>query len=352
VSRVVNDVRKQFCQVLLDEALISVREDAVKLLQSELDTQKARFAAETTPKFNVLRAEVELANALPDLLRARNAFRNARFRLARLLALPEDPLTHELPAVNVRGQLTCPAVALNVEEALQLAKEQRPALKEKLQQILIELEQEKLARSGYKPRLDASAGYTVRNSPFSDDLGDTVDGWFFGLQFTWNWFDGFETAGRIRQARARLEQARLQYADGVRQVEFEVLEAWSRLQEARQLIQSQGKTVEQAVESLRLAKEQLAAGAGTQLDLLDARAALTLARVNELQARFDYEIALADFDHATARTTSFSAGTEAMTGSFTPPGAAASRPQPSPLMRSDSKPPAGKTLESARRHPN
>jgi outer membrane protein len=312
VSRVINEVRKQFCQVLLDEALIAVREDSIRLLETELETQRVRFAAGTVPKFNVLRAEVELANAQPDLVRARNAFRNARLGLARLLALPADPITHELPAVGVRGQLTCPTVELELDEAVEFAKAQRSSLKDKLQHVLIESEQETLARAGYKPRLDASAGYTVRNSPFSDNLGDSVDGWFIGVQLTWDWFDGFETAGRIKQARARLLQARLQYEDGVRQVEFEVLEAWSRWQEARQLIKSQGKTVEQAIESLRLAREQFAAGAGTQLDILNARAALTTARINELQARFDCEIALADLDHATARTTAYSARTDAL----------------------------------------
>ena len=65
--------------------------------------------------------------------------------------------------------------------------------------------------------------------------------------------------------------------DDVRQVELEVQQAFSNLQQGRELIQSQEKNVEQANEALRLASARLGAGAGTQLEVLDARVQLTTA---------------------------------------------------------------------------
>jgi len=44
-----------------------------------------RFQAGTVPRFNVLRAEVEVANSRPKLIHARNAFRTSKDRLANLL---------------------------------------------------------------------------------------------------------------------------------------------------------------------------------------------------------------------------------------------------------------------------
>jgi outer membrane protein TolC len=75
------------------------------------------------------------------------------------------------------------------------------------------------------------------------------------------------------------------------------------MRQAQETIESQQKNVEQALEALRLATERLDAGAGTQLDVLDARVALTRARITELQARADYQIALAEFDRVTATDT-------------------------------------------------
>jgi outer membrane protein TolC len=95
------------------------------------------------------------------------------------------------------------------------------------------------------------------------------------------------------------------YDDSVQQVELEVQTAFANLQTQRETIRSQQKNVEQALEALRLANERLAAGAGTQLEVLDARVALTSARTTELQARGDYNIALAEFDRATATDTRY-----------------------------------------------
>ncbi len=165
-----------------------------------------------------------------------------------------------------------------------------------------------MALAGYKPRLDANGGYLVRNSRLTDSLDDTVNGWFFGVSGSWDLFDGFATAGRVKQARAILETARVTYDDSVRQVELEVQQAYANLQQARETIQSQQKNVEQALEALRLANERLAAGAGTQLDVLDARVALTRARSTEVEARADYSKALAEYDRATATNTTYDDG--------------------------------------------
>src|ERR1051326_3919247 len=73
-ERVVADtilaVRSRFYEVLFNEQLIKVREASVHLLEEQLDTTKRRFEAGTVPKFDVLRAEVELANARPQIGRA------------------------------------------------------------------------------------------------------------------------------------------------------------------------------------------------------------------------------------------------------------------------------------------
>ena len=82
-------------------------------------------------------------------------------------------------------------------------------------------------------------------------------------------------------------------------MELEVQKAYAQAKVAREVIASQAKVVEQADEALRLAKERLNAGAGTQLDVLNARVALTRARTTQKQALSDYNVALAEYDRAT-----------------------------------------------------
>ena len=303
VEQVIAKTRTQFYSALLNRDLIRVAEESITLLEEELKDQKNRFEAGTVPKFNVLRAEVELANAKPELIRARNNHLISLLELAKTAGVPQ-PKTGR-PPFDAFGQLRATDRAWNLESALTTAKRRRASLKVQERNVRNETEQVNVARAGGKPRLEASAGYELRNSRLTDDISHEANGWFFGVQGSWNIFDAGATEGQVMQAQAKLGTARVRQQDAVQQVELDVHRAFAKVRESKELIASQIKTVEQADEALRLAKERLAAGAGTQLDVLDARVALTRARTTELQALYEFNAAVAEFDRATGANTVF-----------------------------------------------
>lgn len=301
IDRIISTVRTQFYLVLLDRALITVQEESVKLLEEQLQDQKNRFEAGTVPRFNVLQAEVALSNARPDLIRAKNNSMIAQIQFARTLGL--DPGPKGIPMFHCVGELTMSDRKIDLPDALQLARARRPFLKVQRQSILIDVESVKVELAGYKPSLSVQGGYELRNQSASEDLGDTVNGYFFGVNGSWNIFDGFATYGRVKEARARLEQSKVNYDDSVHQVDVEVQTAYANFRQAQETNLSQLKNVEEALEAVRLARERLDAGAGTQLDVLNAQVSLTKARSTELQSRADFDTAIAEFDRATATDT-------------------------------------------------
>ncbi len=303
IDRIVARTRTEFYAVLTTHSLINVAEETVRLQEDLLKDQKNRFEAGTVPRFNVLRAEVELANVIPNLIRAKNEYLIAEINLAKTLGL--DPGPAGKPTFECVGELKVTERPFAVVQSLELAKARRPFLKVQRQQIKIQAENIKVALAGYQPRIEANGGYLFRNSRLTDDIESQVDGWFFGVVGTWDIFNGGATYGQAKQARAQLEAARITYADSVLQVELEVQQAYANLVTQRETIKSQQKNVEQALEALRLANERLAAGAGTQLEVLDARVALTRARTTELLARGDYNIAAAEFDRAVGIDTTY-----------------------------------------------
>ncbi len=303
LDRAIAQTRSQFYAVLLNRKLITVAEESIRLLEDELRDQKNRLAAGTVPRFNVLRAEVALANAKPDLIRARNNMLIARLELAKTLGLSGANGTEAGPTFDVVGELRQEPFPWSLEDAMAMAHARRSSLKVQKQNVLTEEQQITIAKAGYKPRFEASAGLEARNSRLSDDLSDEVHGWYFGVDGTWKIFDGLETKGRVDQANARLTSAKIALDDAAQQVELEVQKAFAKIGEARELIASQVKAVEQADEALRLARERLAAGAGTQLEVLDAQVARTKASTTQQQALYDYEVALAVFDRATGAKT-------------------------------------------------
>ena len=75
--------------------------------------------------------------------------------------------------------------------------------------------------------------------------------------------------------------------------------------EAWELVQASVKTVEQAQEALRLANVRYGAGTATQLDVLTSQVALTEARLNQLQAYYGYNVALAAMRQAIGQADEF-----------------------------------------------
>ncbi len=300
LDQVVSKVRQQFAQVLATKSLIGVAEESVELANEQLKDATNRFQAGTVPRFNVLRAEVEVASVKPGLIRAKNDHLIAQLQLAKTLGL--DASETGKPTFVCVGDLQVSGRPLGLSESLTLAKARRASLKSKREDILVQKEKVAMKMAGYKPKIDATAGYQV-TSKNSEKLEETVHGYFLGVNGSWKIFDSFETTGQVAQAKSDMQKALISYEDEVQKVELEVQRAFADLQQYKETIESQQQNVKQAVEALRLAQERLSAGAGTQLEVLDARVALTRARTTELQARSDYVRSLADYDRATATDT-------------------------------------------------
>lgn len=298
IDDTIANIKINFFQIILNRALIIAQEQSVALLESQLQDQINRFEAGTVPRFNVLQAEVALANAIPPLIQARNNLRISQFQLVRLLGMNYDQNNLAQVPFDVQGNLDFTFRKINTEESIRTALIRNPQLKAQRQDILSQAAQVNVALAGYGPRISGNVGYEWQNDPSTRDITSTLEGWFFGVTGSWAVFDGFLTAGNVQQAKARLQQSKILYDNSVRTVILNVQEAISNLQQAKETIESQQASVAQATEALRLARERLDAGAGTQLDVLNQQVSLLQAQTTLLQARFDYIQALAQYDAA------------------------------------------------------
>ena len=152
------------------------------------------------------------------------------------------------------------------------------------------------ARSNYYPNLQAFAGYEWGAYGYTDPAYNSPSekGWTLGLQSNWAIFDGRATAGKVRQAKSVLEQARLSKASEYLEVDVEVRQALSSLDEANELVNASRQVIDQATEALRLADAKFHAGSATQLDVLTSQVSLTQSKTDSLTANYNYLVALAN----------------------------------------------------------
>ena len=285
-------VRRDFYELLLAQDLVAVREEAVKLFEENLRNVEAKFAAGEVAKFEVTRAKVELANLQPPLIASRNRVRLAQEALKKTLNVPFNT------ELTIEGKLDYAPTHFSldslVDTALQFRHEIKAAeLVTALRKINITVE-----ASDGRPDLRAFANYEGRTNTFGTSATDLVEGWNAGLRVSIPIFKGWGVAGRVDQARADYGKSLIALDDQRKVVELEVRRAWFNLENAAQVVLSQGENVGQAEEAVREAVAQLQAGEITQFELRDTQLSLTQARTDLKQAQHDYNVALFTLERA------------------------------------------------------
>lgn len=298
-------VKTQFYQIVVNRELVKVNEQSVHLLESQLKDQQNRFEAGTVPRFNVLQAEVALYNQLPLLITAQNNLRISKLTLAKTLGLYFQPGRGENPPLEVVGEMPYMPRPINLADAIEMGKKRRPFLKQARANVLNQLQQVRAAAGQWLPTITTTGGGEWVSSAVNSSWHDISKGWLAIVQGSVPIWDSGAIAGQVIQQRALLSETKITYDDDVRQVELEIQQAYSNLQQNEELVKSQEKNVELADEALRLAKARLDAGAGVQLDVLNAQVQLLTAQSTRLQALFGYNSSLAEFDRATGAQSTY-----------------------------------------------
>ncbi|MEM9004342.1 MAG: TolC family protein [Cyanobacteria bacterium P01_F01_bin.86] len=241
-------------------------------------------------RFDVLRAEVQAADARQDLVNAQRDRQVSERALASQLNLPPS-LTIDTVPVEVAGDWP-----LSLEESIVLAFQNRAELEQQLvlRDLNDQLRRAELALLG--PQVDLFATYTT-TEVLTDDSG-FEDSYQIGAQVSWNIFEGGAARARARQRELDIEIAERSFEDARNVIRLSVEDAYFNLQSNLTNIDTARLSVEQASEALDLANLRFDAGVGTQLEILDAQSDLTDAEVNLVQAIVGYNQSLADIERA------------------------------------------------------
>ncbi|MFQ6069144.1 MAG: TolC family protein [Candidatus Aminicenantales bacterium] len=291
-EEMVFNVKRAFYGYLLGKEFAEVAEEAVKLAEKHYENVKRLYEAGLASKFDLLRSEVQLANLQPRLIKARNALKLSELSLKSLLGL-------ELSRpVEIRGKLIYEPLEAEEEKCLEKALLNRPELKQLDYQKKIAREMLKLARASHLPSVAISGTYNLWADKFSLRRDNWQSFYAINLALSLPVFNGFSISARVGQSRALIRELELTHKGLVEAIKLEVRQALLSLKEARESIVSQGKNVEQARESVRIAELNYAEGLATSLDVSSARVALTEAKSNYAQALYDYAISLARLEKA------------------------------------------------------
>ena len=284
------DTTEGYYNILQCRNLVGVNQETVNQLQAHLNTVNAKYSAGTVAKSDVLRSQVELANAKQNLVNAENNYDLSISSLNNIVGLPIST------KVNIQDELKYVKYDYSLDECTDIAMNSRPdgiAALKSVEQAKANLS---AAKAGNLPEIAAYASYTIDgNDAFKDDAAEKSE---VGVRANWNLFDSNVTRSQVKQAEATLAKSE-EYAQYVKEgIQLEVQQAYLSLTSAEKNIQTTSVAVNQATEDYNIAQVRYTAGVGTNIDVMDAAVALTTAKTNYVQALYDYNVSRAKLDKA------------------------------------------------------
>src|SRR5580765_7552556 len=136
LDQLIATIKTQFYQIVVNRELVSVNEQSVHLLEAQLKDQQNRFEAGTVPRFNVLQADVQLHNQIPQLITAQNNLRISKLQLAKTLGLDFQRRFGDRPPLEVIGDMPYIPRSIELVDAIEMGKQRRAFLKQARANVL------------------------------------------------------------------------------------------------------------------------------------------------------------------------------------------------------------------------
>ncbi|MEW6319995.1 MAG: efflux RND transporter permease subunit [Acidobacteriota bacterium] len=272
-------VVETFYGALMSAERLRVADHQIALAETQLALARARFAAGTVARLDVLQAEVQLANARAARIQAKAAVDTAQQALRTVLSLPQSQ-----PLV-LQGTLDEVPLSLD-RDALDRSLPTRPDLRAFAARRDMAGHAVALANAEWKPSLAFTGNLQYQEDGLGRLLNNDNQSYTFGLALRVPLFSAPGAAARRGAAEAQRQQAEhgLHAAtDGAR---LELESAWTALEASAEVVRTQEKALELARESVSIAQVSYENGVITSAELNDAQVRLLETEWNLMQAKY------------------------------------------------------------------
>ena len=302
-SRVTRDVQQAYYLWLAAQQAQLVLEATRELAQANLDANESLYRNGRITRDLVYRAEADVLEIEQQRIAAASRVRIAQ---SYVNLLRNVPLTTPLPAAEIdaaaigrfRERLILRLSGRAPDPALlqELATGRRAELRSLDAAIATGEARQDLARAAFKPRLvlGAEAGVQGEEYGFGEDERYVLA----SVILRWNAYRGGADRAALREARALTEELRATRDLAAQQVRLEVQQALENLEVADASLETALKRTEAADGALRIASRKRDLGQINQAEFIDARRAMTDARLNLNRVRAEFLARIAELEYA------------------------------------------------------
>jgi len=300
-NEVAGAVMQTYHAILLSQEVLEFTGRRIENAEQQLENVKRLQSEGLATEYDVLVAEVQLENLYPEYIQAEDDVESYMLELKNLMGIVDEgeiELTGELdPNVDnswPHQQTAREMLASNYQ--LRLLESQL-----NLVQNSIELEQASLY-----PTLSIFGNYQYQTeaNTFEFSNYDWINSAAIGLSLQVPIFSGNRNRERINQAEIDLKQLQEQRSQTEEALVTEFTRLTNRLGQIQRRIEATERALAQAERAYELSVMRFEQGLGTQIEINDSELAFASSQFNNLQALFDYQVALISLNQLQGQLTS------------------------------------------------
>jgi len=287
-------VKQAYFNVLQAKMFLGIQQEALKRSEEQLKIAQTRYDLGSASFSDVLKAKVLYGDVKLALITADNNVPLAKAALNSIMGQNVDT------PLEVEENLTQPAFPYSYEDGLAQAAEANPSVQKAKFNYESAKAQMGLARSTFFPTFNLRGGYSWNNQNLDQikNIRTRDYNWSFGASISFVIFENFQRKQNLSYAKANLNSIKESYRQTKNDIALQVKQAYIGVQQAQESIGLTNDKLQSAKEDLDLVQEKYNLGAASILDLLVAEGSYKQAESDQVQALYNYNLAVAQFEQA------------------------------------------------------
>jgi outer membrane protein len=287
------NTRKMFYNIQILQELLKAHQEAYSLAESNYNNVKKSFDLGMVSRYDLLRSELAFSATKPDVLRVDNLLETSILGLKLMVGLPAAQ------EISLQGELGYRQLQLELAKLLQNSLKNRSELlqlqmqKKKIDNLL------KMTWAQYIPNFSVVATYSYQSDYLKFTSGNWDDYFNISLGVNFPIFTGLKRSAQIGEMNVLRKIMDLNVKQLSDATQLEVESKYRTINQEYENIQLGVKNVDSAKEGVRIAELNYHEGMITILELNSSYNDLTRAKVNYLQALYNYNIVIAELEKLT-----------------------------------------------------
>jgi len=290
-------IKEAYFNTIKTKMLVDVSRDAVKRGEEQLKVAQSRYELGSASLSDVLKAKVLRSNAKLDLITAEN---NQNLAMADLSYNMGIDINEQ---IEVTDELPDATINITYDLALNEALSKNPSYRKAGFDLSAAKSQLWMARARFLPSFNVS----LSHSTSVDESGDLFNfekknaSYYFGMSLSFNLFNNLSDASSVVANKKLVNTSEEYLKNTMNLVALEVKQAFLDVQQNTEKMNLNEESVAAAQEDLNIVREKYNLGAATIIEVLDAEVLFKQAQVNQVQALFDYNLAISRLEKVMGR---------------------------------------------------